>query len=114
MAISCTKRPFDYRNKFIGNYKFTVHEQGYGPPPYSIDTIYYYDGKISYGSNKNTVYISFLGGGTTELTIYEDGTLEGVGQYCNGEFESTKKVKYSCWDGGLGSPTVNDVTGEKK
>ena len=115
ILFGCQKKPFDYRNKFLGDYTFVTHVHSvYGISPVIIhDTTYTNDGKIWYGSDENKVSISFSGGGTSEFTIYEDGTLDG-GEGCKGEFESTKKVQYSCYYASPGSSVENDITGEKK
>ncbi|HVA98494.1 MAG TPA: hypothetical protein VNG53_06330 [Bacteroidia bacterium] len=114
ILFGCQKKPFDYRNKFLGDYTFVTHVHSvYGISPVIIhDTTYTNDGKIWYGSDENKVSISFSGGGTSEFTIYEDGTLEGNG--CSGEFESTTKVKYHCGYYSPGGSTTNTITGTKK
>ena len=57
------KKHHDYRDKFLGNYRFAIHLQTYmgiAPPNYSTtDTTYYYNGKIELGTRENTVLIFF-------------------------------------------------------
>ena len=113
--LGCKKNPFEYRTKFLGNYNFIIHSSFYAGTPtnhYTRDTTYSVDGKIWYGSDKNTISITFSGSWSSEFTIYEDGTIEGGG--CRGEFESTNKIKYSCYWASPASHTNQDITGIKK
>ena len=110
--IGCKKDPFDYRTKYIGDYTFLIHSKTYimfDPP---IDTSYYQDGYIGYGSEKDKIVISLSGKRATEYTIYEDGTIGE--NACRGEFESSKKIRYSCSWGSQATKIHEEVTGEKK
>ncbi len=112
--FGCKKNPFDYRTKYLGDYIFVVHNSSWNPTNGQFDTTYTVDGNVDYVSDKNSVLISSPTF-SLQATVYEDGTLEG---YWNnngeGEFESTKKIKYHCgyyWPGGQSN---SYITGEKK
>lgn len=114
--LGCKKNPFDFRSKFIGDYNFQIQASSYyGVGPYfsSHDTTYSIDGNIVCGSENDKISISFANqNGSSEFTIYEDGTIEDGN--CSGEFESTHTVKYSCFWGSPGAGTYETVTGKKK
>ena len=109
IMFGCKKNPFDYRNKYLGNYNFVVHETAWvlaiGT---TLDTTFSYNGKVSYGSDEHTVLINFSKNVSIEPVIYEDGYLEVYG-----EFESTKRVSFGFRSGGLGGGSTWNVTGEK-
>ena len=113
-VLGCKKNPFDYRTKFLGAYSFTVHESSYDPSVGSLDTTYYYEGKITTGSDENSILIPSPHS-TLQATVYEDGTIVGqMVTYGTGEFSSTKQMIY-LW--GIASPGLQDfyqLSGEKK
>lgn len=85
---SCNKHLFDYRNKFLGDYTFNIHETGYNTLSNEIvDTMFIYYGKIEYGTNENNISISFLEALSAEPNLFEDGSIIGDG--VKGEFNST-------------------------
>jgi hypothetical protein len=116
--FGCEKHPFDYRNKYLGNYNFTVHETEW---TYSLgttlDTTYAYIGEVSYGSDENTVSISYTENYSATTVVNEDGSLKcysGTGSigFC-GEFESKSTVAFDYSYGGLGGGATFNVYGEK-
>lgn len=114
--LGCRKELFDYRNKFIGNYSFTIHVRTvYGIGPYFVsDTTYISDGKVEIGSDKNCVLIS-SSSFSIQATLYEDGTLEGYwDNNGKGEFSSTKEMKYSWGVYSPGGSATSNILGEKK
>ena len=112
VMFGCKKHPLDYRNKFLGDYTFSVHYSWWIYQQGSFDTTYSNEGKMEYGSDPHMVRAALSGGDSFEFTVYEDGTIQG--NQCLGEFESVRKVKFSCYYGGLGGRTNYDVTGDKK
>ena len=112
LIFGCKKNPFDYRAKYLGDYSFAIHSSSWNPLS-QLDTTYTMQGKIDYGSDKNTISIFFSGSSVPqEFTIYEDGTIENGG--CGGEFESANKIKYSCYWASPGAHASKTVDGEKK
>ena len=78
ILVSCEKQLFDFRNKYLGNWKFDVsnsHEvfnttQGF----HDTTEINIYHGEIKYGSGDNK--ISFESPSyTNEFTINKDGSI---------------------------------------
>ncbi len=109
----CKKNPFDYRTKYLGNYVFVVHSSSYNPTDGAIDTTYTLDGKIDYGSDKNTILITSNGITGGDYKIYEDGTVET--EHCSGEFATSDKLLYSCYiHVSMMAKWSWDVVGEKK
>ena|SRR3990172_13368808 len=117
LLIYGCKKNSDYRNKFVGDYNFVIHNSWYyGWPPNvtSGDTTYSYDGKIEISSDKNSVLIS-SSSFSMQATIYEDGTLEGyLNNNGRGEFSSTKEMKYSWGNYSPGGSSTYNITGEKE
>jgi hypothetical protein len=118
LAAGCEKQPLDYRNKFIGDYQFSVYYSYWTLPNISDDTSYTADGRVWYGSDPHTVLITIADALSFEYTVYEDGTLEASssGDPWNnyGEFESTRKIKFTYTSGGLGGRSQFEISGEKK
>lgn len=110
--IGCNKHLFDYRNKFLGDYTFNIHETGYNTLSNEIvDTMYIYNGKIEYGKNEKNISISFLEALSAEPNLYEDGSIIGDG--VRGEFNSTNKLGFTFSGGGRGNGIAFNITGEK-
>ncbi len=116
------KKQSDYRDKFIGNYYFTVHRTDWTWPGNTTDTIYYYNGKVEYGTKTNTVLIIFSEKSVVpyysfEPIIYEEGSFQnssGYGGSIAGEFESITKVKFHIGNYAQGYKNNYDITGEKE
>jgi len=112
--FGCKKNPFDFRNKFLGDYIFVVHNSSWYSGNVQMDTTYTIDGTVDYGQEKNSVLIS-SSAFSLQATVYEDGTIEGYwDNNGKGEFISTKQITYSVhsyWPDGNYS---QDITGEKK
>jgi hypothetical protein len=118
LFIQCKKNPFDYRNKFLGNYSFVVHAWYWNYPVIGqhLDTTYFYNnGTVSLGAYENTIIINYLENRHVETKIYEDGTIEDVNHYnpIVGEFESKTILKFNYRDGGLGSGGYFEISGNK-
>ena len=107
----CEKHPFDYRNKFIGDYDFSVHKNVWDVTGVNIDTYYNYSGKISYGSGDDEVRIKFLDDTETQCQLFEDGSLKF--HYTRGEFVSTKEVQFSSDYRSGGGGTQYFVSGKR-
>jgi len=104
--LGCEKNPFDYRNKFIGDYNYTVHAKisNYPVIGHFLDTTYTYNGKVLLGTQDNAIIIYLSETRSVEPTIYEDGSLENLNlsYSISGEFESKTILKFHYGDGGLG------------
>lgn len=58
---SCEKQPFDYRNKFVGDYEFTKRAVFFYPPNNNIDTTYttVFKGSVKNGKESNEMEIHY-------------------------------------------------------
>lgn len=104
----------DYREKYAGNWDFTVYTRQF--PLDSIfesDTIYYL-GNISL-ENSNQIKIQYTEDNSIVLDVDESGNLSGFPtHYSNGEFTgNTNLYLYLRW-GGLGEGTIHTVNGIKQ
>lgn len=114
--LGCKKDALDYRNKYLGDYLFTVQYSIWILGGQSYDTTYTCNGKIDYGTKNNSVLIT-ISENHFEFTLYEEGTLESLGQYYSsnmGEFESDSKVIFDFTRGGHGGGDSFFVKGEKQ
>ncbi len=78
IAFSCEKVPFDYRNIYVGSYNFTTYytEWSWVTGKYTYDTTEY-DGKVVYGSSKNTIKINY-NNTDVEFNISRNGDLYDI------------------------------------
>lgn len=118
----CEKRPLDFRNKYIGDYSFTIYSSWFNLATGTGDTTFTSDGNISYGSAENTLQITLYNSCVVEYYVYEDGSISFYqykgGNSCPqsgiGEFESAKNIRFywsrNCHGGG----GEYDITGVKK
>jgi len=118
LIFGCKKNPFDYRNKFIGDYNYTVHANLSNCPVigHFLDTTYSYNGKVLLGTQDNTIIIYLSENCSIEPTIYEDGSLEhlSLDYDIHGEFESKTSLKFHYGVGGLGGHAYYDYSGTKQ
>jgi hypothetical protein len=114
----CKKNIFDYRDKYLGDYVFSVHKIAFYVTDSSSESTFSYNGKIVYGSGDDGFAIHFAQDNMVEITIYEDGTFNGCicshYETIRGEFASTKQVSFIYDINGLGSVVNYYVTGCKK
>jgi len=116
IIFSCNKKPFDYRNKYIGEWNFKVERTevntdsiGY----YYHDTISYF-GKIKYGEQEDELLFEYTADNSITLKIdKEDELSKFPTHYCGGTFYGSEKVHlYLRW-GGLGGGVTHVIDGEK-
>ncbi len=117
--FSCKKIPFDYRNKFIGNYEFTTSYKYF--QPYVLDSTSVdppYLGKITNGDTYKTDYgerslhITYEDNKSMDLLVDDSGGLAGK---TTGYFtENGGKVYLHTHFGGLGAFTNRTIVGIKK
>jgi hypothetical protein len=117
-SLSCKKRLFDYRNKYVGTYRFSyvIIDCPRSYPP-RCDTLKGdYVGKISYErtTTKGFIYIESYSGGKQMYGINKEGIF--IDCAATGKFEGTDKLsfiwetKMACGGGhGIGSYTVTGV-----
>lgn len=111
LFAGCRKNIFDYRNKYLGDYKFTIQSSAYGPCGYSANNETY-DGKIIAGTQDDQIIIYYLSNGSSAtVAIDHDGKLTvgyGFGQ-C-----TRKNMLLNFRSGGLGCGIDFQITGKKK
>jgi hypothetical protein len=111
VLFGCKKNIFDYRSKFVGDYNFTVQLSTVDIYNQTADSTYFYKGKIWYDGNETCVSIDFSGYRPEIVKLYEDGSMKSY--YVNGEFESTKKVKFNVFYNNLGGSGEYSIVGDK-
>lgn len=112
VMFGCKKNPFDYRTKYLGNYRFLIHEVDWWAGGGHLDTTYYADGGIDYGYDKNTIAIHWSGlNSAVDPDLFEDASFKGMG--ASGDFWSTKKVVFEFITGRISYTNTYYITGEK-
>lgn len=117
IIISCEKKLFDYRNRFIGDWEFKVERSEINTD--SIGYYYHdsltYSGQIKYGSNDDDLLIEYTGENSITLKVDKENVLSNFPtHYCSGEFEGKEKIHLALRWGGLGGGVTHIVEGEKK
>lgn len=112
----CEKDAFDYRNPYIGDWKFDVNQSEFNTDSvgYSSSETYIYDGKIKYGGERNTILIKYGASAEMEIIINEEGDLFFKSYYSSGEFTGDDKLHIFTYNGGLGGGISLDIEGSKK
>jgi len=115
---NCEKSIFDYRHKYVGEWKFTTIQTDFHIDDtvgvYKIDTVYY-NGSINYGEEREDLYIHYTKDRSLNLSVDKNGKLYNSSiNYGEGEFESKEKVCIRIKTGGLGAWTKYDITGKKQ
>lgn len=115
--ISCKKKPFNYRNKFLGDWEFKVERSEFNTDSigYHYNDTLIYTGKIKYGSNDDELLIEYSNENSITIKIDKEDNLSGLpNAYCNGEFIGKDKIHLFLRWGGLGGGITHIVDGEKK
>jgi len=115
LMYSCEKKPFNYRNKYIGNWEFTtniteVNLHGEGS---IVENTVAYLGLISYDS-KEQLKINFLDNMEVYVEVDKNGIISAYKDLGNGVFTSKKIMEYSLKRGGLGAWINYKISGIKK
>lgn len=119
LLIGCEKVSTDYRDKYLGNWFFSIEKIKFSGIDSSSnfsehDTVFY-TGKISYGGGKNEINIQYTESESITLTTDESGKISGFpNHYCRGEFEGVNKINLYLRRGGLGGYLTHIVEGVKK
>jgi len=113
---SCEKGPFNYRNKYLGEWDFIVKttEINTDSIGYYHEDSFTYSGEIKYGESNNEIIIEYLDNRSITLSIDEDGVLsEFPTKYCGGKFDGEEKINlYLKW-GGLGGGVTHVIEGKR-
>jgi hypothetical protein len=102
-CLGCSPKK-DYREKYIGNWKFTVNTNKHYTPGLGSDTSYssVYNGVIKYGNSDTELLIQYTGSESTVVDVESDGKLlnnclSSFGYSCEGEFGGENKFYYK-WE----------------
>lgn len=120
---ACEKIPFDYRNKFVGDYVFTKRITFFYPPNNYLDTTYtdVFKGSIKHGKETNQIEIYyedyFNSFGEVEkrkiqVIINQDGVIKGFDP--SGKFVNSNKIEFNFPSKALGGVGGTTYTGIKK
>ena len=115
ILFGCKKKPFDYRNKFIGDWNFKVNTSSFNTTTnyFHSDSLYYI-GEIKYGDHKDELFIQYTSTNSLTLKIDKDDKLSDFPtQHSNGEFENKNKLKIYLKSGGLGGGSSQLINGIK-
>ncbi len=117
--IGCKKTPFDFRNKYCGDYNFVYSYYSWqlNLGVYATDTINY-SGKVYY-SIENKIEVDYNPNLSLELGITQDGNLSLPCGTIIGKFEDDNNLTLnynsnSCGHGGLGGGSNYSIIGKKK
>lgn len=121
MTISCKKRPFDYRNKYLGSFTFNYSiedcDKASNPPCMNESGVY--AGKIFYEKNdeRDVIRINFAPNWSGRFRIDKNGNFKGCG--ITGKFEGKNSVSFveigsSVCTLALGSSYSYTVSGTKQ
>ena len=108
---ACKKRPFDYRNKFLGEFSYEVHCTYWTLGEQAEDTTIFFNGNVEISEDENRILIYFLENVARESKIYEDGSMHHAG--VSGEFNSKDNLEFKYSSGGLGGGTIYNVIGTR-
>jgi hypothetical protein len=110
----CSKKFYDYRIKYTGNYRFATIMSSTPIIQPSSESIYY-NGKIELADDDSLLIIRFLNGFRQEYKILEDGTLWPSlpnGSY-PGEFINSNSVYFKFYIQDMSGTTYFHVEGNR-
>lgn len=102
--FSCKKKPFNYRNKYVGNWTFSfiTRDVSLGRIPQQIDQSGIYEGKIYYdGKNdgKDIIHIDFAPDWSSKFSLSKSGNIStcvDLGKFLNSNTVSFINTSESC------------------
>jgi hypothetical protein len=108
---SCEKHVFDYRNKFVGDWRFTVTvtEYQWNTIPQNTTEVIVYDGRIEYAPLDDQITIYYLPDYSRTLYINKKGDICTETRKM-GEMDRINFSFKEDW-GGRGSHWYHNVTG---
>ena len=119
IIFGCEKIPFDFRNKYVGDYEFEYSYSSWqiNIGVYETDTINY-SGKVYY-DEKGKIKINYNPNLTLDLDIDKNGTLSlecgaEIGEFDDDENLTLNYSSNSCGSNGLGRGTNYKIIGTKK
>ena len=116
LITSCEKDESDYRNKYVGIWKFHVEKSSFnmGDSSSYNDTIIY-QGKLEHGEFENEIFIKYTDTDSLIFEIDKNGMFSELPtHYCSGEFIRLDSVHLFLRWGGLGGAMTHIVNGIKE
>ena len=109
-SLGC-KKDSDYRAKYFGDYRFSVHMDAWYPGGTHLDSVYVVNGRIGEGNSSNTIAFYWKGGAWPLVELFKDGRFSSID--CNGEFTDVNTVNFTAfWSATSGNITYN-ITGNR-
>lgn len=111
----CKKKPFDYRNKYIGDWKFNVHiiEQNMDSVGSNVNDTFVYVGNIEYGTSSDEILINYTSDDDVMLEIDKNGVVTTNLGFGHCTFISDENVEIKLNWGGLGAYVIHEISGLK-
>lgn len=117
LLCSCDNNPFDYRNKYTGDWGFKVRktETGTQYPGYYNQQDITYSGRIDHGSSGDLIIIRFLSDKKVEIGVNKNGTYFNLPPQFAINFSADGNfVNFSWKDGYDEANTEFIVSGQRK
>lgn len=115
-AYACQKHPFDYRNKFLGDYLMQVRLSSFNMaiPGSNWDSVYMYVGELRYGDSNDEVLIVYGNQLSVQLKVTKTGDFSNLPtHYGGGSIINNDSISlYMRW-GGLGGGISHAVNGRR-
>jgi len=115
-AYACKKHPFDYRNKFLGDYLMQVRLSSFNMaiPGSNWDSVYMYVGELRYGDSNDEVLIVYGNLLSVQLKVTKTGDFSNLPtHYGGGSIINNDSISlYMRW-GGLGGGISHAVNGRR-
>ena len=116
--VACEKSPFDYRNKYVGNYNFTNVYTNVDSVGTITNTTTTYLGRAKTEGDKNMVVV-FEANKSQSLRIDEDGNVYNSCDTYIGRFESESRFQavlsgQSCPMEGIDENSSIAIVGDRK
>jgi hypothetical protein len=114
---SCKEKPFDYRNKYTGSYRMTVHRHYWQMGQQVVDTTWEYDGRVWYSKSddKRALHCTYSDDAELLLNVDREGQIlySSVDKEI-GRFANRKKFVLTLFSGGLGGSSTFTISGKRK
>jgi hypothetical protein len=112
-SYGCKKTPFDYRNKYVGDWDITTKWSSFN----MLDSTrnhgqYSYVGEVWY-DDEGKIKIKCSDSQTYDFDISEEGKLSILGFNAYGEFRDDNNLEFYVSSGGMGGGTSSTVVGIK-
>jgi hypothetical protein len=118
-CLGCSSKK-DYREKYIGNWEFTVNTNKHFAPGMGSDTSYsrVYQGFIKYGNSDRELLIKYSGSESAVVEVKSDGELinnclSSFGYSCSGEFDGENKFYYQWTSSNINWSVTLEINGNR-